>query len=76
MRCWSADSAKPVGLIRWIRTGRCWKPSRLERELLAPIRAMADHVLDTSQFTIHELRAARGPAVRGDSKRSICSFPL
>src|SRR2546426_314448 len=28
----------------------------LERELLAPIRALADHVLDTSQFTIHELR--------------------
>ncbi len=28
----------------------------LERELLAPIRTMADHVLDTSQFTIHELR--------------------
>jgi RNase adapter protein RapZ len=27
-----------------------------ERELLAPIRAMADHILDTSQFTIHELR--------------------
>jgi RNase adapter protein RapZ len=28
----------------------------LERDLLAPIRAMADHVLETSQFTIHELR--------------------
>src|SRR5947207_6450559 len=28
----------------------------LERELLAPIRSMADQVLDTSQFTIHELR--------------------
>jgi RNase adapter protein RapZ len=28
----------------------------VERELLAPIRAMADHVLDTSGFTIHELR--------------------
>jgi RNase adapter protein RapZ len=27
-----------------------------ERELLAPIRSVADHVLDTSQFTIHELR--------------------
>ena len=27
-----------------------------ERELLAPIRAIADNVLDTSQFTIHELR--------------------
>jgi UPF0042 nucleotide-binding protein len=28
----------------------------LERERLETIRAMADHVLDTSQFTIHELR--------------------
>ncbi len=28
----------------------------LERELLAPIRAMADQILDTSRFTIHELR--------------------
>ena len=28
----------------------------LERELLAPIRDMADHVLDTSRLTIHELR--------------------
>jgi len=27
-----------------------------ERELLKPIRAVADHVMDTSQFTIHELR--------------------
>ncbi|HEY2384594.1 MAG TPA: RNase adapter RapZ [Terriglobia bacterium] len=27
-----------------------------ERELLAPIRQMADSILDTSQFTIHELR--------------------
>src|SRR5438552_1297164 len=28
----------------------------LARELLAPIRDMADHILDTSQFTIHVLR--------------------
>lgn len=28
----------------------------MERELLAPIRDMAGYVLDTSQFTIHELR--------------------
>jgi len=27
-----------------------------ERELLMPIRALADHIMDTSQFTIHELR--------------------
>lgn len=28
----------------------------LERERLAPIRALADYILDTSRFTIHELR--------------------
>ena len=27
-----------------------------ERELMAPIRAVADQIMDTSQFTIHELR--------------------
>jgi RNase adapter protein RapZ len=27
-----------------------------ERDLLMPIRALADHIMDTSQFTIHELR--------------------
>ncbi len=39
------DSTKPV-----------MEAMAQERELLAPIRQMADHVLDTSQFTIHELR--------------------
>lgn len=29
----------------------------LERERLAPIRAIADHVVDTSRFSIHELRS-------------------
>ena len=28
-----------------------------ERRLLAPIRALADHVLNTSKFNVHELRA-------------------
>src|ERR1043166_4099086 len=27
-----------------------------ERDLLAPIRAMADHIVDTSSFTVHDLR--------------------
>jgi len=27
-----------------------------EREMLAPLRLVADHVMDTSRFTIHELR--------------------
>jgi UPF0042 nucleotide-binding protein len=29
-----------------------------EREALAPIRAVADHIIDTSRFTVHELREA------------------
>jgi len=29
-----------------------------EREALAPIRAIADHIIDTSRFTVHELREA------------------
>jgi UPF0042 nucleotide-binding protein len=31
---------------------------REERETLAPIRAMADHIVDTSEMTVHELRHA------------------
>src|SRR5690349_4501232 len=27
-----------------------------EREELSPIRALADHIIDTSKFTVHELR--------------------
>jgi UPF0042 nucleotide-binding protein len=27
-----------------------------ERDLLTPIRAMADHIIDTSSFTVHQLR--------------------
>lgn len=30
---------------------------RLERERLAPIRELADHVVDTSSFSIHQLRS-------------------
>jgi UPF0042 nucleotide-binding protein len=32
----------------------------LERERLGPVRALADHVLDTSAFSIHDLRAHAG----------------
>ena len=34
----------------------CQRSIAHERELLAPIRDLADHILDTSAFTIHELR--------------------
>ena len=62
---WFLEAADAVLVRRFSETRRPHPldPNRpvleaiaLERELLAPIRAMADHVLDTSQFTIHELR--------------------
>ncbi len=34
------------------------KSVRSEREQLVPIRALADHIIDTSKFNVHELRAA------------------
>ena len=46
-----------------------------ERTQLEPIRALADHVIDTSKFTVHELRdVIRGtssvPTARGSSSAS------
>jgi UPF0042 nucleotide-binding protein len=38
---------------------------RAERRLLAPIRAVADLVLNTSKFTVHELREFIGERFRG-----------
>lgn len=50
----------------------------VERELLAPIRAIADQILDTSQFTIHELRQYVGRLFEGKEARhtlvSLVSF--
>ena len=34
------------------------KSVRTERKQLVPIRALADHIIDTSKFNVHELRAA------------------
>jgi UPF0042 nucleotide-binding protein len=65
MSLWFLEAADHVLVRRFSETRRPHPvdPTRpvleaiaAERELLAPIRAMADHVLDTSQFTIHELR--------------------
>jgi len=38
-----------------------------ERQSLAPIRALADHVLDTSKFNVHELRQSIEETFRGES---------
>jgi RNase adapter protein RapZ len=65
MSLWFLEASDSVLVRRFSETRRPHPldPNRsvleaiaLERELLAPIRAMADQVLDTSQFTIHELR--------------------
>ena len=38
-----------------------------ERISLAPIRALADHVIDTSKFNVHELRQSIEETFRGES---------
>ncbi len=46
------------------------KSIRAEREQLAPIRAMADHIINTSKFNVHELRDAIGGKFGGDRQES------
>ena len=46
------------------------KSIRAERRMLAPIRAMADLVLNTSKFTVHELREFIGERFRGQGDGS------
>ncbi len=43
---------------------------RSEREKLAPIRAMADLIINTSKFTVHELREFIGERFRGQRDQS------
>ena len=38
--------------------------------MLAPIRELADHVVNTSKFTVHELRDVIAEKFRGDQERS------
>jgi RNase adapter protein RapZ len=40
-----------------------------ERGLLAPLRTMADRIIDTTDLTVHELRDAFMSIVRGDTDR-------
>jgi UPF0042 nucleotide-binding protein len=46
------------------------KSVRSERALLAPIREMADVIIDSSKFTVHELREIVGERFRGQRNRS------
>ena len=42
-----------------------FKSIRNEREQLAPIRAVADHIINTSKFNVHELREVIGDKFQG-----------
>lgn len=46
------------------------KSVRSERALLTPIRAMADLIIDSSKFTVHELREFIGERFRGQRDQS------
>ncbi len=46
------------------------KSIRSEREKLAPIRAMADLIVNTTKFTVHELRDFIGDRFRGQGDES------
>jgi UPF0042 nucleotide-binding protein len=41
------------------------KSIRAERQMLAPIRALADHIVNTSKFNVHELREFMAETFRG-----------
>jgi RNase adapter protein RapZ len=43
----------------------------LERERLAPLRALADHIIDTSVLNVHQLRKAVLAELEAGSKRQI-----
>jgi RNase adapter protein RapZ len=46
------------------------KSLRTERNLLAPIRSVADHIIDTSKFNVHELREVIGETFSGGRNES------
>jgi RNase adapter protein RapZ len=43
----------------------------LERERLAPLRALADHIIDTSVLNVHQLRKAVLAELEASSKRQV-----
>ena len=55
----------PLGTDRSIA-----KSLRMEREQMAPIRALSELIIDTSKFTVHELREFIGERFRGTSEES------
>jgi RNase adapter protein RapZ len=52
------------------RDASVFKSLRTEREQLAPIRAVADHIINTSKFNVHELREVIGDKFQGNREEA------
>ena len=52
------------------------KSIRNEREQLAPIRAVADHIINTTKFNVHELREVIGDKFHGTSEEAKIRIDL
>ena len=57
-RRWSGGSARPGGRIRWRPIARRSRASAKSASAMKPLRRLADHIVDTSAMTVHELRHA------------------
>ncbi len=54
---WCGGFRRRAGRIRWDATRRCIQSISAERKRLDPVRNVADIILDTTKFNVHELRA-------------------
>jgi RNase adapter protein RapZ len=52
------------------------KSVKRERELLAPIRSAANHIIDTSKFNVHELREVIGEKFSGGRNESTIRIDI
>jgi RNase adapter protein RapZ len=52
------------------------KSIRQEREMLAPIRPLADHIINTSKFNVHELREMIGEKLGGGRDESAMRIDI
>ena len=66
-------SARRAGRTRWRRTGRRSRASARSARRCKPSGSIADHVVDTSAMTVHELRHAFTGVASGDRRRARSS---
>ena len=72
MRSWSSAAAKRAVPTPSGRSDTVSRSIVEERQLLDPIRNVADTLIDTSNFNVHELRAHIQARFGHETKSSIC----